>query len=44
MKWIWFNFAALIAGLSLILHGAPALPVVLGVAGAGLLKRFVKPA
>jgi hypothetical protein len=42
MKWMWFNLIALIVGLSLILHGAPALPVVLGVAGAGLWKRFLR--
>jgi hypothetical protein len=42
MKWMWFNFAALIVGLSLILHGAPALPVLVGVAGAGLVKRLAR--
>jgi hypothetical protein len=42
MKWMWFNLAALIVGLSLILHGAPALPVLLGLAGAGAAKRFIR--
>jgi len=39
-KWFWFNFAAVIVGLSLIVHGAPALPVLLGLAAAGALKRY----
>jgi hypothetical protein len=45
MTWIWFNFAALVVFLALVLHGAPALPVAAGIAGAALLnlhRRKVK--
>ena len=45
MNWIWFNFAALVVFLALVLHGAPTAPVAFGVAGAALLnlrRRKVK--
>lgn len=45
MNWIWFNFAALVVFLALVLHGAPAVPVGAGIAGAALLnlrRRKVK--
>jgi hypothetical protein len=38
MNWIWFNFAALLVFLALVLHGAPAIPVAAGIAGAALLN------
>lgn len=31
MKWLWFNFAALIAFFALVLHGAPWMPVLAGI-------------
>lgn len=39
MKEHWLNAPALIVFLALVLHGAPALPVAAGVAGALLLGR-----
>jgi hypothetical protein len=38
INWIWFNFAALIVFLALVIHGAPLVPVAAGVAGAALLN------
>jgi len=38
MSWIWFNFAALIVFFALVLHGAPILPVAIGVAAAAMLN------
>ncbi|MGO9240167.1 MAG: hypothetical protein ACLQBJ_05085 [Bryobacteraceae bacterium] len=34
---LWFNLSALLVGLGLILHGAPPVPVLLGIGVAGLL-------
>lgn len=42
MNWIWFNLAALIVGLSLVLNGVPPVPVLLGVAGAAIFKRCTR--
>lgn len=35
---LWFNLSALLVGLALIFHGAPPLPVLLGIAAAGLVS------
>ena len=37
---LWFNLSALLVGFALILHGAPPLPVLLGIAAAGLVSFF----
>lgn len=39
MKWFWFNFAAVIAFFSLVLHGAPLVPVLAGVGLAAAANR-----
>ncbi|MBN9662742.1 MAG: hypothetical protein J0H49_31375 [Acidobacteria bacterium] len=38
MNWLWFNIAACIAFFALVMHGAPFLPVLIGIAGAALLN------
>jgi hypothetical protein len=40
MKWIWFNFAALIAFFSLVLHGAPWVPVLAGIGLAAAANYY----
>lgn len=42
MKWAYFNLSVLIVGFALILNGAPWLPVVLGLAGAGAIRKWRK--
>ncbi|MGJ5815399.1 hypothetical protein [Paludibaculum fermentans] len=42
MNWLWFNMAACIAFFALVLHGAPFLPVLIGISGAALLNRHKK--
>jgi hypothetical protein len=37
---LWFNLSALLVGLGLILHGAPPVPVLAGIAAAGLVSCF----
>jgi len=40
MKWMWFNFSALIVFCALVLNGAPPVPILAGIAGAAVLNRL----
>ncbi len=42
MNWLWFNMAACIAVFALVMHGAPFVPVLVGVGGAALLNLHKK--
>lgn len=42
MNWLWFNLAACIAFFALVLHGAPFIPVLIGIGGAAALNYFRK--